>query len=192
MRKYLMMATLLASFGAAGMAFADDDCRVPEADWQPREAVQALAEKQGWTLRKIGTDDGCYEVKGQDAQGREVKAKLDPATLATVKVKYGDGDCRVPMADWQPREAVQAMAETQGWTVRRIKTDDGCYEVKGRDAQGRRIEVKLDPATLALVEMEYEDDDDDDRDRGANPAPAGTKQAPANGLFTPGSKPVVE
>lgn len=73
-----------------------------------------------------------------------------------------DDDCRVPMADWQPREAVQAMAEAQGWTVRRIKTDDGCYEIKGRDATGREIEVKVDPATLAVVDLEYEDDDDDD------------------------------
>lgn len=191
MRKYLMTATLLASFGAAGMAFAGDDCRVPKPNWQPREAVQAMAEKQGWTLRKIETDDGCYEIKGLDNQGREIEAKLHPATLAIVKLKYGDGECRVPMADWQPLDAVQAMAKAQGWTVRRIMTDDGCYEVKGRDAEGRKIEVKLDPATLAVVEMEYDDDDDDDA-RGMAPTPAGTIQPPANGLFTPGSKPVVE
>ena len=105
-----------------------------------------------------------------------------------------DDDCRVPMADWQPREAVQAMAEAQGWTVRRIKTDDGCYEIKGRDAQGREIEVKVDPATLAVVEFEYEDDDDDDHKRkdGKAPAAAGTVAPPANGLITPGTKPVVE
>jgi len=103
-----------------------------------------------------------------------------------------DDDCRVPMADWQPRGAVQQMAEAQGWTVRRIKTDDGCYEIKGRDAQGREIEAKIDPATLAIVEMEYDDDDDDDRRaRDMNQAPAGTSQPPANGLFVPGSKPGV-
>lgn len=103
-----------------------------------------------------------------------------------------DDDCRVPMADWQPRDAVQQMAEAQGWTVRRIKTDDGCYEIKGRDPNGREIEVKVDPATLAIVEFEYEDDDDDDdRDRN-NAAPAGSTEPPANGLFTPGTAPVVE
>lgn len=103
-----------------------------------------------------------------------------------------DDDCRVPMADWQPREAVQAMAEAEGWTVRRIKTDDGCYEIKGRDATGREIEVKVDPATLAVVEFEYEDDDDDDdRDRN-KAAPTGSGKPPANGLFTPGTAPVVK
>ena len=104
-----------------------------------------------------------------------------------------DDDCRVPMADWQPREAVQQMAEAQGWTVRRIKTDDGCYEIKGRDATGREIEVKVDPATLVIVEFEFEDDDDDDDEgRRDNTAPAGSVEPPANGLFTPGTAPVVE
>jgi hypothetical protein len=68
-----------------------------------------------------------------------------------------DDDCTVPMAQWQPRTAVQTMAETKGWSVRRIKIDDGCYEIKGRDAQGREIEVKLDPATLEIVEFEFDD-----------------------------------
>lgn len=115
------------------------------------------------------------------------------AGLGTAGAALADDDeCRVPMADWQPREAVQKMAEAQGWTVRRIKTDDGCYEIKGHDAQNRKIKVKVDPATLAIVEMESEDDDDNDRGRGMKAAPAGTAQPPANGLFTPGSKPVLK
>jgi hypothetical protein len=72
-----------------------------------------------------------------------------------------DDDCFVPMADWQPREVVAQMARDNGWTVRRIKIDDGCYEIDGRDAQGRRIEVTVHPQTLSVLEFEYEDDDDD-------------------------------
>ena len=72
-----------------------------------------------------------------------------------------DDDCFVPMADWQPRAAVAEFAISQGWEVRRIKIDDGCYEIDGRDAQGRAIEVKLHPGTLQIVEFEFEDDDDD-------------------------------
>lgn len=76
-------------------------------------------------------------------------------TLATAS--RADDDCAVPMANWQPRAAVQAMAEAQGWTVQRIKIDDGCYEIYGADATGRAIEVMVDPATLEVIEMEYED-----------------------------------
>ena len=76
-----------------------------------------------------------------------------------------DDDCFVPMADWQPREAVAEFAIAQGWQVRRIKIDDGCYEIDGRDATGRAIEVKLHPGTLQIVEFEFEDDDGDERER---------------------------
>ncbi len=77
-----------------------------------------------------------------------------------------DDDCFVPMADWQPREAVAEFAIAQGWEVRRIKIDDGCYEIDGRDAQGRTIEVKLHPGTLQIVEFEFEDDNHDDEREG--------------------------
>ncbi|MFN4156560.1 MAG: PepSY domain-containing protein [Paracoccaceae bacterium] len=79
---------------------------------------------------------------------------------------FADDDCFVPMADWQPREAVAQLAITQGWDVRRIKIDDGCYEINGHDAEGRAIEVKLHPGTLQIIEFEFEDDDHDrDHDR---------------------------
>ncbi len=115
-------------------------------------------------------------------------------SLGTSVALADDDECNVPMADWQPRDAVQAMAEERGWTVRRIKTDDGCYEIRGRDEQGREIEVKVDPGSLAIVEMEYEDDDEDDDDEyggGQNAAPAGTAAPPENGLINNGSTPTV-
>ncbi|MBE0413730.1 MAG: PepSY domain-containing protein [Yoonia sp.] len=74
-----------------------------------------------------------------------------------------DDDCSVPMADWQPRETVERIATENGWTVRRIKVDDGCYEIKGSDAEGRKIEVTINPGTLQIIELEYEDKDDDDK-----------------------------
>lgn len=68
-----------------------------------------------------------------------------------------DEDCRAPMSTWQPRAAVAAKAESMGWTVRRIRTDDGCYKVYGTDAKGRFIEAEFDPETLDLLEFEIED-----------------------------------
>jgi hypothetical protein len=78
-------------------------------------------------------------------------------------------DCFVPMADWQPRDTVARLARENGWAVRRIKIDDGCYEIDGREADGRRIEVTVHPATLQVIDFEYDDEDGDDRqgeDRG--------------------------
>jgi hypothetical protein len=94
---------------------------------------------------------------------------LTAAFLISASVAQADTRCAVPMTDWQPRDAVARLAQEKGWTVRRIKIDDGCYEVKGTDAQGRKIEAKIHPGTLAVVEFELDDDDDRrdrDRDRG--------------------------
>ncbi len=82
------------------------------------------------------------------------------ATLGLLAVfpasAFADDDCFVPMRDWQPREAVAHLATEKNWTVRRIKIDDGCYEIDGTDAAGRRIEVKVHPATLEVMAVEYE------------------------------------
>ncbi|WP_434622270.1 PepSY domain-containing protein [Tabrizicola sp. M-4] len=84
------------------------------------------------------------------------------ACLVLAVPARAEEDCNVPMSEWQPRDAVAALAERNGWRVARIRLDDGCYEVIGEDAQGRRIEVKLDPASLTILAMEFEDHDDHD------------------------------
>jgi hypothetical protein len=104
------------------------------------------------------------------------------ALLGSPGSAIADEDCSVPMTDWQPRVAVQRMAEKQGWTVRRIKIDDGCYEIDGLDAQGRTVEATVDPATLTIISLEYEDDD---RSKAGTQAPG----APGNGVTGPGGKP---
>jgi hypothetical protein len=76
---------------------------------------------------------------------------------------FADNRCFVPMTEWQPREAVQRLAQQNGWRVRRIKIDDGCYEIDGSTAEGRRIEVTVHPATLEIIKIEYEDDDNHSR-----------------------------
>ncbi|MBT9493404.1 MAG: PepSY domain-containing protein [Paucibacter sp.] len=63
-------------------------------------------------------------------------------------------DCRRPMAEWQSREAVTARATELGLTTERLRIDDGCYEIRGRDADGNRVELKFEPATLAILELE--------------------------------------
>ena len=71
-----------------------------------------------------------------------------------------EDDCNIPMANWQPREAVRAMAEQRGWQVRRIKIDDGCYEIDAKDQAGKRIEVTVHPATLEVLRIEHEEGED--------------------------------
>ena len=93
MKKALTILGFLAGL-PAGAALADDDCFVPMAEWQPRDAVERLAEESGWTLRRIKIDDGCYEIEGSDAEGREIEVTVHPATLEVIELEYEDEDDR--------------------------------------------------------------------------------------------------
>ncbi|MFN6970901.1 MAG: PepSY domain-containing protein [Rheinheimera sp.] len=80
----------------SGAAVADDECQDPIDQWQPREVLKTKLEQQGWVVKRIRIDDGCYEVRAIDAQGRRVKATYAPAslTLLELKVKHDKQDHR--------------------------------------------------------------------------------------------------
>ena len=75
-------------------------------------------------------------------------------SLSCAPFAYAGPHCHVAMADWQTREALQAKVTALGWSVQRIKTDDGCYKVYARDQNGQRIKAKFDPATLEQLKVE--------------------------------------
>ncbi|MGB8713020.1 MAG: PepSY domain-containing protein [Onishia taeanensis] len=80
----------------------------------------------------------------------------------TAGTSFADDDCRDPIAEWQPRDVLRQALKAEGWKVRRIRIDDGCYEVRGFDQHGNRVEAKYSPASLRLRELEIENDDDED------------------------------
>lgn len=82
---------LVLSFGLINQSvWADDDCDAPLNRWQTRDAVRQMAAAQGWQIQRLKIDDGCYEIRGTDVQGRTFKAKIDPETLKVLKVKHED------------------------------------------------------------------------------------------------------
>jgi hypothetical protein len=74
------------------------------------------------------------------------------AVIASGPVVRADDRCAVPLADWQPREALVEKLRQAGWTVIRIRADDGCYKVMATDRDGRPVKARFDPATLERVE----------------------------------------
>ena len=75
---------------------------------------------------------------------------------ATAGSAMADQRCSVPLAEWQPREALQRKVEVDGWKLIRIKTDDGCYKAYASNDKGDRYEGKFDPATLKLMKFSIE------------------------------------
>ena len=88
---FLCRILLVLSLGLVVLpALADDDCDAPMDRWQSREAVRQMAARQGWQIQRLKIDDGCYEIRGTDTQGRAFKAKIDPETLKVLEMKQGD------------------------------------------------------------------------------------------------------
>ena len=87
----LSLGLLLLSLGLTALpAQADDACDAPLHRWQSREAVRQMAAAQGWQIERLKIDDGCYDIRFSDAQGRRFKAKIDPETLKVLKLKQDD------------------------------------------------------------------------------------------------------
>jgi hypothetical protein len=88
------------------------------------------------------------------------------------------------------------MAARQGWQIQRLKIDDGCYEIRGTDRQGRSFKAKIDPETLKVLKLKQEDrararELDRDREHAAplaRPPQRDGATAPSP-LFTPGTAP---
>lgn len=81
-----VLAVALALFAAGtGTALASSYCDVPASEWQPAEALQQKLETEGWQVKGIKTEDGCYEVYAVDGNGKRVEALFDPKTFELVK-----------------------------------------------------------------------------------------------------------
>jgi len=84
-------------------------------------------------------------------------------TLLLSGYAVADEDCSDPVSDWQPRETLlQQVQQQYGWSVQRIKVDDGCYEIRGLDRKGNVIEANYAPASLHLRKLEIRFKDDGD------------------------------
>ena len=59
--------------------------------------------------------------------------------------------CSVPQAEWRTQADLEAHLAGMGWTISKIKQEDGCFEVYGKDDKGTRVEVFIDPKTFEVV-----------------------------------------
>ena len=66
-------------------------------------------------------------------------------------------ECSTPMDDWKPVAALREEAVKLGWTVEKIRADDGCYRVKATDKDGKPVEGVFDPQSLKLLGRSDED-----------------------------------
>jgi hypothetical protein len=82
------------------------------------------------------------------------KLIIATATLITVAgatAALAEPSCNVAKAEWQPEQALREKLAAQKWTIKKIKIDNGCYEVYGTDDKGKRVEIYFNPKSLEAV-----------------------------------------
>lgn len=88
MSKTTLALALALGMAAAAPAMASEDCKpYPKDQWLQPEQIKAKAEELGYTVRSVGEDDGCLEIKGTSKDGKRVEVYFDPVTAEVVKTK---------------------------------------------------------------------------------------------------------
>ena len=82
---------------------------------------------------------------------RIIALALSQAAFVSLASAHGDVKCDTPKAERQPQMTLQKKLESEGWKVRKVQVENGCYEVYGVDAKGERVEAFFDPKTFDRV-----------------------------------------
>ena len=59
--------------------------------------------------------------------------------------------CNAGKGEWMSLDAIKTKAVELGYDVRRIKKEDGCYEVYAIDKKGALLELYMNPVTGEIV-----------------------------------------
>jgi hypothetical protein len=79
-------------------------------------------------------------------------------TLAAIAIvaagpALAQGKCSsAPKANWQPKSALESQLRADGYKVRQIKTEGGCYEVYATDKGGNRANMAFNAETLEKLD----------------------------------------
>ena len=80
------------------------------------------------------------------------------ATLClAASVAFAKADCKAyPKDQWMKEADAKAKIEAQGYTINKFKVDGNCYEIYGKNKEGKKVEIYYDAKTLEPVKSEVE------------------------------------
>jgi len=78
----MLSALAILAVAAAGPAFAEGKCASsPKSKWQPRSTLESQLQADGYNVRKIKVEGGCYEVYATDKNGKRANMAYNAETL---------------------------------------------------------------------------------------------------------------
>ena len=78
----LLSTLTVRAIAAAGPALAEGKCtNAPKSKWQPKSALELQLEADGFKVRQIKVEGGCYEVYATDKEGKRANMAYNAETL---------------------------------------------------------------------------------------------------------------
>ncbi len=78
----LLTALTVIAISAAGPALAEGKCTsAPKSKWQPKSALESQLQADGFKVRQIKVESGCYEVYATDKEGKRANMAYNAETL---------------------------------------------------------------------------------------------------------------
>lgn len=72
--------------------------------------------------------------------------------LLQAQAALAAADCKsYPKEQWASEETLKEALEAEGYTIKKFKVDGNCYEIYGRNKEGKKVEIYFDMKTLAIV-----------------------------------------
>lgn len=70
---------------------------------------------------------------------------------------WAKADCKAyPKSEWMSEADAKAKIQAQGYTIAKFKVDGNCYEIYGKNKEGKKVEIYYDAKTLEPVKSEIE------------------------------------
>ena len=64
-------------------------------------------------------------------------------------------DCPVyPKLEWGAEETLKQALKQEGYSIKKFKIDGNCYEMYGRNKEGKKVEIYFDMKTFAIIKAE--------------------------------------
>jgi hypothetical protein len=84
-------------------------------------------------------------------------AALTLVAAALPMTASAKADCQAhPKAEWMSEADAKAKIVAQGYTINKFKVDGNCYEIYGKNKEGKKVEIYFDTKTLDVVKSEVE------------------------------------
>ncbi len=70
---------------------------------------------------------------------------------------WAGANCKAyPKADWMSEADAKTKIAAMGYAINVFKVDGNCYEIYGRNKDGKKVEIYFDAKTLDVVKSEIE------------------------------------